>query len=85
MFMKRDATGQSNTPRTIEPGKAWTFFYPVEDLREVQQQTQIVNAIARDEIGRVYSADQESMQQVLKQLEVLGKEPDARRRRSKRA
>jgi hypothetical protein len=59
MFMKNDAIGRLNSPGTIEPGKSWTFFYPLADLREVQ-------------IGRVYTADAETVQRVLRQLEVFG-------------
>jgi len=72
MFLQKDAIGRSNSPGTIEPGKSWTFFYPLDILREVMEKTGIVSAVCPDQIGRVYSSDEQSMRRVLKQLEVRG-------------
>ena len=71
MFVQRDAIGRLNSPGTIQPGKSWTFFYPADDLKEVQQKARILSAVAMDEIGRVYASAEQTMQRVLKQLDVL--------------
>src|SRR6266851_8872654 len=69
IFAPRDAvTGSRFLGSEIQPSRSYGFFYSPEDLREALENSPIICAAAKDEIGREYRSDEEEMRKVLLQL-----------------
>jgi len=69
LYAPRDAaTGMQQYRRELQPGESYSFFYASDMVTGKVEPERILCAVATDDIGRVYRADEDETRKAIRQL-----------------